>query len=195
MTDVTSLLGGLSLQDDNDSNSVTKEAVDVTPTRVKTIYVLKCTEDKYYVGKTDKNVEERFTEHATGNGSAWTQLHPACDIVDTLPDTPFMEDAKTLEYMRKYGIDNVRGGKYSLTTLPQSERDEIERSIRHENNECLGCGAIDHFVLQCPSRVVKSKSLPIFVVGHNGGCFRCGRSSHWASNCYATTHLDGHYLL
>lgn len=26
------------------------------------------------------------------------------------------------------------------------------------------------------------------------GCFRCGRSSHWASSCFANTHLDGSRL-
>jgi predicted GIY-YIG superfamily endonuclease len=31
-------------------------------------------------------------------------------------------------------------------------------------------------------------------VGKSNTCFRCGRKGHYATNCYATTHVKGYYL-
>lgn len=28
-----------------------------------------------------------------------------------------------------------------------------------------------------------------------GACFRCGRKSHWISNCYAKSHINGDSLV
>ena len=40
-----------------------------------TIYVLKLECGKYYIGRTNKKVIERFKEHKTGKGSAWTRKY------------------------------------------------------------------------------------------------------------------------
>lgn len=32
------------------------------------------------------------------------------------------------------------------------------------------------------------------LIGASDACFRCGRSNHFVNNCYATRHLDGHFL-
>jgi predicted GIY-YIG superfamily endonuclease len=34
------------------------------------IYILKLKENKYYIGKT-KNIEKRWNEHLSGEGSGW----------------------------------------------------------------------------------------------------------------------------
>ena len=44
------------------------------------IYILKLNNDNYYVGKT-KNVNKRFQEHLSGNGSSWTQMHKPIEII------------------------------------------------------------------------------------------------------------------
>eukprot|EP01137_Pigoraptor_chileana_P012326 Opistho-2@64608 len=31
-------------------------------------------------------------------------------------------------------------------------------------------------------------------MGYGDGCYRCGRTSHWASDCYASTRAGGGYL-
>ncbi|MBA3756889.1 MAG: GIY-YIG nuclease family protein [Nitrosomonas sp.] len=33
------------------------------------------------------------------------------------------------------------------------------------------------------------------LIGASDSCFRCGRNTHFASQCYAKTHLDGHSLV
>lgn len=198
LTDLTQSLGALSLR-----KSIQAET---TPLPQKVIYVLACAGGKFYVGKTEKEVSTRFEQHLACEGSAWTKLNPAHSIVETVPDGPFLEDAKTLEYMRMHGVDNVRGGKYAHTVLLQTERDEIDRSVRHENGICMQCGATDHFVAQCSSRpTAKTKESTVRVavttkkvvrIGDNSKadrrcCYRCGRNTHWIVNCYARTHLDG----
>ena len=196
VTELTQSMGALSMQ----------KPVQVTTLPQKKIYVLACAWGKFYVGKTEKEVSTRLQEHLAGEGSAWTKLNPVHSVVETLPDAPFLEDAKTLEYMRTHGVDNVRGGKYSQTVLLQTERDEIERSMRHENGTCMQCGATSHFVSQCPSRPSTTLKEPVVRVAVNakkvvslggaskaksGCCYRCGRDTHWVVDCYARTHLDG----
>jgi len=87
------------------------------------LYVLKLEDSKYYVGITSKSVEERYEEHIRGfGGAAWTRLHKPLGVHDQR-DLGFIsekraknfEDRVTRKYIRKYGIDNVRGGDLSIT--------------------------------------------------------------------------------
>ena len=75
------------------------------------IYVLQCTKKKYYVGKSI-NVDKRYQEHLDGS-TAWTAKYTPLKILETVESlTNTSELNKTLEYMERYGIDNVRGGPW-----------------------------------------------------------------------------------
>lgn len=79
------------------------------------IYTLLLSESKYYVGYTE-NLERRMTEHFTGEGSKWTQLYKPIKIIEIVPETnDWQEDFTTLVMMRKYGINNVRGGCWCVS--------------------------------------------------------------------------------
>ena len=117
---------------------------------ISIIYVLKCSNDKYYVGKTNKFVEERFAEHIKGVGSEWTKLYKPIEIlesVDMISD--FDEDIKTKEYMKKFGIDNVRGGSYSQVNLPKYKIKALNDEMCTANNTCFTCGKSGHFSKYC----------------------------------------------
>ena len=89
------------------------------------IYVLKCKEGKYYVGKTEKSVEARFQEHLNGEeGAEWTRMYRPISIVESLEqaNNKYLELTKTLEYMEKHGINNVRGGPYCQVDLSKVEK-------------------------------------------------------------------------
>ncbi len=69
-------------------------------------YALKCKNGKYYIGRT-WNLNQRYAQHLDGSGAFWTQIHKPISIQEVwLGDC---EKEKTLNYMRKYGHENVRG--------------------------------------------------------------------------------------
>ena len=39
---------------------------------MSTVYALKLEQEKYYIGKTNKPMSERYQEHVDGIGSSWT---------------------------------------------------------------------------------------------------------------------------
>lgn len=76
------------------------------------LYVLRLHNDKWYIGRSS-NLERRFEQHMKGEGAKWTSLHQAINIHESRPlVNDEDEDALTLEYMKQYGIYNVRGGQF-----------------------------------------------------------------------------------
>jgi predicted GIY-YIG superfamily endonuclease len=80
------------------------------------IYALRLTDGKYYVGQT-KYPEERITAHKLGYGALFTQIYEPLEIlqcedydVTDWRKAMYFENRLTLEYMQKYGWQNVRGG-------------------------------------------------------------------------------------
>lgn len=87
------------------------------------LYVLALTSGKYYVGITTKTPERRFKEHATGfNGAAWAKKYKPLRILDrkdlgVVPKSKAEEYESRVvrQYIKKYGIENVRGGHIRVT--------------------------------------------------------------------------------
>ena len=66
------------------------------------IYILRYSDSKYYVGKSD-TVVKRIDNHFYKNGSSWTKKYiPICveKIIDNCDD--YDEDKWTLKYMKIY---------------------------------------------------------------------------------------------
>jgi len=83
-------------------------------------YVLKLENDKFYVGITT-NLNYRYSQHLTGTGANWTRLHKPIKIVSVEIGGDDLEKDKTLDYMKEYGFQNVRGShwcKVELKTNP-----------------------------------------------------------------------------
>lgn len=113
------------------------------------IYILRLSTCKYYIGKT-KNVDKRWEEHISGNGSGWTKKYKPLSLIKSVVSTShFDEDRYVKEYMEKYGIENVRGGTYSNMVLDANCIAVLEKEIRHSNNLCVRCGRGTHFVKDC----------------------------------------------
>ena len=113
------------------------------------IYILRLRTGKYYIGKT-KNVDKRWEEHISGNGSGWTKKYKPLSLVKSVVSTShFDEDRYVKEYMEKYGIENVRGGTYSNMVLDANCIAVLEKEIRHSKNLCVRCGRDTHFVKDC----------------------------------------------
>ena len=167
------------------------------------IYVLQCEKGKYYVGKTS-DIDRRFAEHLSGEGgSEWTRYYRAQQIIEVeTMNSPFDEMKKTLEYMERFGIDNVRGAQWSNIELTSHQRDEIMIAINP--NACFHCGELGHYANNCNRRNQPSSARTgqCFTCGQYGHfanecnhsinhCERCGRESHSEEGCYATRDING----
>jgi len=116
------------------------------------IYVLLCQNDKYYVGKTIKDVQQRFNEHLLSfdNKCIFTLKNKPIKIIETLlTDDPLDEDKITKKYMMKYGIDNVRGGSYTKLILEDWQIKTLYHEFDSARDICYKCKKDDHFVNEC----------------------------------------------
>jgi hypothetical protein len=113
------------------------------------IYILKCKNNKYYIGKTH-NPNTRINNHIFNYGSAWTAKFKPIKILKIINNCDlFDEDKYTIMIMDKYGIDNVRGGSFTQLVLSKSEKYIICKMIRSANNQCFNCGSATHFISNC----------------------------------------------
>ena len=74
------------------------------------VYCLKLENENYYIGIT-YNFNLRYAQHECGEGAKWTRRHKPIGVVEIIPNAcGDVENSKTLEYMKLYGWENVRGG-------------------------------------------------------------------------------------
>ena len=193
------------------------------------LYVLQLENGKYYVGKS-KDIIKRFEEHKSGSGSAWTGKYKPIKIVEVrdLKDH-HDENNTTKDYMKKYGIKNVRGGSYTQVTLPDDVETLLQKEMMGNSDKCYKCNLAGHFANQCPITVREKpispkveeeelfygceycdrkftteygcrvherscKKTQVVSSKKSGACYRCGRTSHYASDCYAGTHSNGYVI-
>ena len=82
------------------------------------VYVIEnVTPDHFYVGYTC-DLESRIAEHTSGDGAVWTSVHGVKNVILVegyylKRDARERERELTLEYMDKYGFENVAGWRYT----------------------------------------------------------------------------------
>lgn len=114
------------------------------------VYIIKCSNEKYYVGKTTRNVFERYSEHCHGSGSYWTKKYKPICLEEYFENCDeFDEDKYTKKYMKKYGIANVRGGRYAQMKLSDDVLKHLEDEISATDDKCYKCGKAGHFQRKC----------------------------------------------
>ena len=99
----------------------------------------------------------------------------------------FIEDAKVLAMMAKFGIEAVRGGTYSAPALGARATLELRRKLWHNSGACMRCGRRGHMAAGCCALTTVDGD----PIGTRARCTRCGRASHTAEQCYARTLADG----
>jgi hypothetical protein len=79
-------------------------------------------------------------------------------IVETRPMTSNHDENNiTKDYMKKYGIDNVRGGSYCQVELPEEVEEVLRMEIKGNTDKCYNCGKKGHFANRCPNRESESE--------------------------------------
>lgn len=180
-----------------------------------TIYVLLCKNNRYYIGKTKNPLNERILDHFSGNGSAWTQKYKPIKVIEKISNADdFDEDKITKKYMSQYGINRVRGGSYTQINLPECSLLSLKRELSTASDICYRCNRYGHFINQCyattnvdgiplddeayttsESEEEYSSSEDEYISNKKyNSCYRCGRSGHYANNCYANFHINGYNL-
>lgn len=178
------------------------------------LYILQCNSGKYYVGKTT-DVIRRFEQHKTGNGCAWTKKYKPIRMIECRGVTSdHDENNVTKDMMKKYGIENVRGGTFCQIVLPETVVSVLQMEFRGTSDTCYKCNLAGHLAKNCSNkksedafectycertfttkfgRAIHEKSCKDNCQEdeEEDTCYRCGRGGHYLSECYASYHADG----
>jgi len=148
------------------------------------IYVLLLEGGRYYIGKSD-NVVNRYQQHLSGSGSAWTRMYKPVLLEKTIENvSPFEEDKITKEYMSKYGIDKVRGGSYVEVKLSDFHKDALKMEIWAAKDLCTQCGRSGHFVKDCyATKDASGNKIEYEEDEDEWGCSFCDRTFTTAFGC------------
>lgn len=123
-----------------------------------TVYAVECsTAGKWYVGSTSKQPQKRLEEHQKGpyaSGASWTHKHGAVQITVlksklTKEEALLQEQAQTVSFMSKYGVDNVRGAQWTKVELSESETVAAVEAVSHVADNCRICGSAGHYAKDC----------------------------------------------
>ena len=123
------------------------------------VYVLQTDAGMYYVGKSN-DIDARIQEHQSGLGAACLRGHRVQNIAKLLSngnrdDLESWERNETLERMKIYGIDNVRGWMFTSATLSRDDYQKAFDQVCEKFDLCRRCGRASHFADKCFAKSVE----------------------------------------
>jgi len=94
------------------------------------LFIIKCQEDKYYLGLTNNFVSIFFTHFENHNNILWLNIYKPIAIlhIKQFFDVNMLDDC-VIHYMYIYGIENVRGGIYDNLIFNLTQYKEITDKI------------------------------------------------------------------
>ena len=187
-------------------------------------YVLKLKGGKWYVGYTTRGVE-RIIEHLDSDGAKWTKKYPPVKPIPYMQTEPGKtkatpknkpnsdEDRLTIEWMEKRGIENVRGGSWTMAKkMRQKTIKELEGLIvkgrnkrpvkkkvsrkKSKQDKIIRCSGIKKNGNPCRQIVGKKGEYCQYHSDQKRGrkrviCAKCNRVGHESKDCYSKTKVAG----
>lgn len=150
------------------------------------IYILRLEGNRYYIGYSP-NVNKRIQEHIDGNGSSFTKKYKPVAVEKIKENVP-EEHANiyVIKYMKKFGIDNVRGGLFKGSKLTSEQLSELSKhgikaieEKKNENKEKI-------VVEEKKENTNNHKVLRVEIKNANGTCYRCLKDGHYQDSCRET---------
>ena len=93
------------------------------------IYILLLENNNYYIGESS-NFIQSYQQHIDKRSADWTKLHRTITISKVIQQTnEYTLDDCVIEYMKKYGIDKVRGGSFSDVVLSPKQLDLLSNYL------------------------------------------------------------------
>ena len=80
------------------------------------VYVLELEGGNYYVGYTT-NLNHRLHQHFHDGGAKWCKVHKPIRLHSVEIGGKKEESAKTIELMKVYGVEHVRGAGYCKSSI------------------------------------------------------------------------------
>lgn len=154
------------------------------------IYILQLKHNKYYIGNIS-NTKQQQNNYFLKSSNKWTQKYKPIKVLSLIKTySVFDEDRYTLEYMSKYGINNVRGGSFCKIRLEHNEIKSIKKQLKDFDNICFDCGEKGHFSYNCPKKISFTKPY-ISTIFNTHLCNRCDREGHSKYECTQKTYDNG----
>jgi hypothetical protein len=159
------------------------------------IYILKLEGNRYYVGYSP-NVNKRIQEHIDGNGSSFTKKYKPIAVEKIKENVP-EEHANiyVIKYMRKFGMDNVRGGSFKGSKLTSEQINQLSKN---------GVKIVEEKKIENKEKKIENKEnkentnnhrvLKIEIKNANGTCYRCLKDGHYQDSCRETHDKYGNFL-
>jgi predicted GIY-YIG superfamily endonuclease len=93
------------------------------------IYILLLENDHYYISESS-NFIQSYQQHIDKRSADWTKLHRTVTISKVIQQTTeYTVNDCVIEYMKKYGIDKVRGGSFSDVVLSAKQLDLLSNYL------------------------------------------------------------------
>lgn len=117
------------------------------------IYIVQCLSDKYFVYRS--KCSDLNLQHFKTNRCNWTNKYIPLVIIDIINNCDMFDEDKYVKiYMKKFGIDNVRGGTYIDIILTKNcllyLNKELNRCLL-KTVKCANCDQHGHQYSKCPN--------------------------------------------
>ena len=181
------------------------------------IYILRLQRGKYYVDRTNI-LKNTIREYFKSDVSSSSKKQKSVKVTERIKYCDnFDEDNYRIKYMDKYGVDNIHIGTFCELELNNDNlnttiiSDYYDKSY-NSNEESISSKKINKKIWICKYCKKEFKTKKTALLHENGNCkykvnnknnnnnncytqknncFRCGRETHYADECYAIYHING----